>query len=148
MKKKIVSSLFLVATTLSMFAFAAVPMASAVSTAAPLVAGSSGADSIVQTRLLSIVETIKSIVRSAIPVVFALAIIYFFWGLAQYILNSGDTEGREEGKNRMIYGVLAIFVMVSVFGLVQLIGNTIGLDKLGGSGATYDINIPNVQVNW
>ncbi len=61
-----------------------------------------------------------------------LALIFFFWGLAKYILSAGDEEKKTEGRNIMIYGVIALFVMVSVWGLTTLLGNTFGVT---GGGA-------------
>lgn len=59
------------------------------------------------------------------PIVVALALLYFFYGLAMFILKSGDEEKRKESKSIMIYGIIALFVMVSVWGLVSILGNTI-----------------------
>ena len=50
----------------------------------------------------------------------ALALLFFFWGLAQFILKSGDAASHEEGKNKMVWGVIALFVMVSIWGIVGL----------------------------
>ena len=44
----------------------------------------------------NIITPIGNIINMLIPIVFALAMLYFFWGLAQYILNSGDSGKQEE----------------------------------------------------
>ena len=72
------------------------------------------------------------ILGQATPLVVALAVLFFFWGLAMYILNAGDEEKRDKGRSIMIWGVIALFVMVSVWGLVRIIGNTFGVTE-GGS---------------
>ena len=54
-----------------------------------------------------------------IPLAFSLALLFFFWGLAKYIWSVG-TE-KEEGKKIMVWGVIALFVMSSVWGLVFFI---------------------------
>jgi len=64
------------------------------------------------------------------PIIFALAIIYFFWGLAKFILAAGDEEARAQGKSIMIWGVVAIFVMISVYGLVTLLGSIVGVSNV------------------
>ncbi|MBI2617937.1 hypothetical protein HYW58_00570 [Candidatus Kaiserbacteria bacterium] len=74
--------------------------------------------------LKSVLDTFSTLINAAIPVVIALAVLYFFWGLAQYILNSADEEKKQEGRTIMIYGVIALFVMVSVFGLIRLLQET------------------------
>ena len=70
----------------------------------------------------TVLGVFSDIINLAIPVVLALAVLYFFWGLAQYILSAD--EKKEEGRNIMIYGVIALFVMVSVWGLIALLQDT------------------------
>ena len=73
---------------------------------------------------------IVEIVNNTIILIIALAVAYFLWGVAKYILHSDDAKAREEGKNMMIYGVIALFVMVSMWGLVNLLDTTFfGLDS-------------------
>jgi len=67
------------------------------------------------------VTQIGVIVGILTPIAFALGLLYFFWGLAQFILASGDPEKASEGKNKMIWGVVALFVMSTVFGLIAFI---------------------------
>lgn len=64
-----------------------------------------------------------------LPIVIALALLYFFWGLAKFILSSGgDEEERTKGKNIMLWGIIAFFVMVSVWGIVNFFGDAFDLD--------------------
>ena len=58
-----------------------------------------------------------------------LALVYFIYGLATFILNSGNEEKVAEGKKTMIWGVLALFIMISVWGLATLVSNTFQLDN-------------------
>jgi len=69
-----------------------------------------------------------------IPIIFGIALIYFFWGLATFINNSGDEKGREEGKSKMIWGILALFVMVAIWGILRFISTTLDIDE----GGTFD----------
>ena len=79
----------------------------------------------------SVLVVFKNIIDIATVVVVALALLWFLWGLAQYILN-GPGEKQEDGRNRMIWGIVALFVMVSVWGLVRVLSNTLGTGT-GGS---------------
>ena len=74
--------------------------------------------------LQGLLNAFSELLNLAIPVVIALAVLYFFWGLAQYILNSGDETKKSEGRSIMIYGIIALFVMVSVWGLIRLLQET------------------------
>lgn len=80
----------------------------------------------------NIVTPIGRIINLLIPIVFALALLYFFWGLAQYILASGDPASQESGRSKMIWGIVALFVMASVWGLVKFLGDSIGITQTGG----------------
>ncbi len=79
------------------------------------------------TGLDSMVAFITRTVRSLIPIFFALAIIYFFWGLIEFIRSAGDPKKAAEGKSIMIYGVIAIAVMISIYGLVSWLQNLLGV---------------------
>ena len=59
-----------------------------------------------------------------IPVIFGLALVYFLWGLAQFILNAGNETARENARNIMIWGIIALFVMVSIWGILRVLSNT------------------------
>lgn len=78
---------------------------------------------------------IRNIVDILIPLVAALALLYFFWGLARFILASGDDEKRASGKHIMIWGIVALFIIVSVWGLVRFIGDAIGIRPDGSNQA-------------
>jgi hypothetical protein len=51
----------------------------------------------------------------------ALAIAYFIYGLAKFIRNSADTDGHEEGKTAMIWGLVSLFVLTSIWGITSFI---------------------------
>ncbi len=44
------------------------------------------------------------------------------------LINAGDETARTEARNIMIWGIIALFVMVSVWGLVNVLDDTFGLD--------------------
>jgi hypothetical protein len=65
----------------------------------------------------------------AVPVVFALAFIVFIWGVFRYFIGGKDDAARKEGKNLMLYGLLGFFIMISVWGLVNILVGSVGLDS-------------------
>ena len=69
-----------------------------------------------------------------------MALLAFFWGLAKYIFHSNDEEKKAEGKNIMIWGIVALFVMASVWGIVKFIGDAV----LGGTSYSAPA-VPNVN---
>ena len=67
---------------------------------------------------------IIGLIRQASLVIAALALLFFFWGLAKFIMNASDETKRAEGRSVMVWGVIALFVMVTVWGLVGILQNT------------------------
>jgi len=62
--------------------------------------------------------------KSVVPFLFALATVGFIWGVMQYYLNPDNEEKRKKGKNFIIGGLIALFVMVSIWGLVGILTGT------------------------
>jgi|SRR5579872_7114865 len=79
--------------------------------------------------IVTIVQQLKVILGLLIPMAFGLAVLYFFYGVAKYILAAGDAEKAKEGKSIMIYGVIAIAVMASIWGLVIWLQQTFGINN-------------------
>jgi predicted membrane protein len=77
----------------------------------------------------SILNMIGNLIRSAIPIVMALALLYFFWGLARYILAADSDDAKAQGRNIMIWGIVALFVMASVWGLVNVLQSSFGINN-------------------
>ncbi len=78
------------------------------------------------------------IIDPAILIIFALGFLLFIWGLVQFLTNvEGD---RTEGKNHMIYGIVGMFIMVSVFGIITLLDNTFSLGTFQGGPDINRIN--------
>lgn len=75
----------------------------------------------------NLLRDFKSLLDLIIPIVFGLAIVFFFWGLAQFIRSVSD-KTIAEGKNKMIWGIIALFVMVSITGIIKYIGDSVGID--------------------
>ena len=66
----------------------------------------------------------------AVPVLFAIAFIVFIFGVFQYfILSGGSEEKQENAKNLMIYGIVGFFIMVSIWGLVNILVGTFSLNS-------------------
>jgi hypothetical protein len=73
--------------------------------------------------LLNTLGFFNTLLNAAIGLMITLAIIAFFWGLIKYLFTEG-TEGKAVGLKIMLMGVITIFVMVSIWGLVRLLQST------------------------
>ncbi|MEK7162538.1 MAG: hypothetical protein AAB730_01610 [Patescibacteria group bacterium] len=67
-----------------------------------------------------IIARITALLDSVLPLLFILATIVFLWGVILYITAGGDEEKRKEGRNYIIYGLIGLFVMVAVWGIVNI----------------------------
>ncbi len=68
----------------------------------------------------------KVILNPLIGFIFALALAYFLYGVVTFLMKKDSDTGRAEGKRHMIWGVVGMFIMVGVFGIINLIINTVG----------------------
>ncbi len=65
------------------------------------------------------------IISPIIAIAFSLAFLVFVYGVFGMISSQGDTEKRENGKKSIMWGVIGMVIMLSVFGIMNLIVNTI-----------------------
>lgn len=68
----------------------------------------------------------KVIINPLIVLLFALAVVFFIYGLASYLLSPDNEEKRKTSKDHMLWGIIGMFIMVAVFGIMSLILNTWG----------------------
>ncbi len=63
-----------------------------------------------------------------VPVIFALAFLVFIWGIVKYFfIHGGDEKKRDEGRQFILWGILGIVVLLSVWGFVNLLLSTLGI---------------------
>ena len=74
-------------------------------------------------RVLGVVSSFSPLLQATITVLFILVFLYFFWGLADYIRK--DNATLENAKKRMIWGIVGIFVLVSMWGLIFFLQKSI-----------------------
>lgn len=71
---------------------------------------------------------ISEILNAAIPVLVALGVVYFVFGVITYIVG-GDEEAKKKGRTRIIYGIIGLAIIIGVWGLVRILTNTFGLSN-------------------
>ena len=60
-----------------------------------------------------------------IMVFFFIAFIYFAFGIIKMLANPGDEQKRSEGKSHILWGIIGMTIMLTVYGIIALIGGTI-----------------------
>lgn len=74
----------------------------------------------------SILATIAQFIQYAMPVLIALAVIYFIWGVIQYTVST-DEEAKKGARGKIIQGLIGLFVIVAFWGIISLITTTFGV---------------------
>lgn len=69
-----------------------------------------------------------SVLKPVTVLIVSLGLLYFLLGVLKYIQSVDNEEKRKEGATMMTYGLVALFVMVSVWGLVHVLEGTFKLD--------------------
>ncbi|MBI2673723.1 MAG: hypothetical protein HYX23_00360 [Candidatus Zambryskibacteria bacterium] len=77
----------------------------------------------------TLVQSIGRLVNLALPIVVGIALLAFFWGLVKFIFAQGDETAKADAKKIMLWGLIALFVMISVWGLVRFIGTALGVNQ-------------------
>ncbi|MCB9806206.1 hypothetical protein H6775_03565 [Candidatus Nomurabacteria bacterium] len=68
-------------------------------------------------------DQISAILRKAIEIIMGLAVVVFLWGVVMYIISKSPEE-QAKAKGYMIWGIIGLFVMVSIWALVGLLTGT------------------------
>jgi hypothetical protein len=53
--------------------------------------------------------------------------VYFLWGGFLFIRGADSEEDRNVGRRHMIYGIIGMFIMLSVFGIINILLGTFGI---------------------
>jgi len=72
------------------------------------------------------------ILNPLIGLAFAVAMIVFMFGIFQFIGSDMSDKSREDGKKKILYGLLGMFIMVSAFGLIRIVLGTFGISTQTG----------------
>ncbi len=70
-------------------------------------------------------KIIDVIVVPLVQGLFLLTTLIFIWGVFGLIRNGDDPTARKDGQRHMLWGVVGMFIMVSAYGIVRLISNTV-----------------------
>jgi hypothetical protein len=68
---------------------------------------------------------VNAIVNPLIRFMFVIALMYFLYGVVQFIRNSDSDDGRTVGKRHMLYGVIGMSIMISVYAIMSIAFGTL-----------------------
>lgn len=84
--------------------------------------------------LENLLQKVQRLISMIVPILIALALLAFLWGVLGYLFKKN--EGKNDAKAFMIWGIIALFVMTSVWGLVSIIKSSLvpnGSNSLDGN---------------
>ncbi len=76
-------------------------------------------------KFVTFISVFQELLNDLVPITMGIAVITFLYGVVKFIKSAEQPEEREEGKKIIAYGLLAIFVMVSMWGFVNIIVGTV-----------------------
>jgi hypothetical protein len=87
-----------------------------------------------ENNIQKIFEYIIKLINTSATILIGVALVGFLSGILIYFKNGNDPAKRKESKKYMTYGLFSMFVIVSFWGLIILVGNVFGLNLRPNSG--------------
>ncbi len=84
------------------------------------------ATNVVATDFVSLLQKVTYYLNLLIPFIIGLAVLVIMYGVLGYVMNAGNEEKRGEARSFIIWGIVGVFIMVSVWGLVGILKNSFG----------------------
>lgn len=81
----------------------------------------------------------EMIINPLIIFLFALATIYFLYGVFEFISNQEDEEAKTKGKSHMIWGIIGITIMMGVFTIMNIVLNTLNIEGIDPEQGTVQL---------
>lgn len=75
-----------------------------------------------------LIAFLKDTLSTATVLILAAAVVYFLWNVFGYVMSAGDPDERAKKQSGIIWGVVGIAVMVSIWGLVNFLTSSAKLD--------------------
>lgn len=66
----------------------------------------------------------KYLLNPIIVLMFTIALVTFIWGMFSFFGRKDNTDEIEKGKRHMLWGIIGMAIMVSVFGIMNFISST------------------------
>lgn len=79
------------------------------------------------TTVPALLTRLEEILNVIIPFIIGLAVFTIIWGIFIYITKAGEEEKRSEAKLYIVWGIIAVFSMLSIWGFVNILVNSFGI---------------------
>jgi hypothetical protein len=71
-----------------------------------------------------------NILNPLIALLFSLALLYFLFGVYEFIRGASDPEARKTGGNHILWGFIGLLIMFGVYGILKIVTNTLGVPAI------------------
>ncbi|MEX2029125.1 MAG: hypothetical protein WD963_01440 [Candidatus Paceibacterota bacterium] len=82
----------------------------------------------------------REIINPLILLLFALAVVFFLYGMVEFLFNQTNEEKKTTGKSHMIWGIVGITIMMGVWAILGILLNTFGITYI--KPETGEVNLP------
>lgn len=83
-----------------------------------------------------------------VPILVGIAFLVFFWGLAKFILKTDNTTEVAKGKQFMIWGAFALFILTSFWGIMQFLSNQFDFGPIKHQSPLLPTSNSSVNINY
>lgn len=78
------------------------------------------------TQLFALLNIVQRVLSFLMPILIILGTLYVGWGVISFVTKS-DEEERAKAKGIILYGIIGLFVLISMWGLVGFLQTTLGV---------------------
>ena len=75
----------------------------------------------------SVLTNFLTFLNAVNPILIACAFLVFGWGVVKFVTAGGDPQKRAVAKSMLMWGVIGIFILASLYGIVTLLKTYIGI---------------------
>ncbi len=82
----------------------------------------------------------RLIINPLITMLFALAVVFFLYGVLEFLFNQDSEEKRTTGRKHMLWGIVGITIMFGVWAILNIVLNTFGIRGINPEQGTVILN--------
>ncbi len=86
-----------------------------------------------------LINVSREIINPLITLIFALAIVYFLYGVVEFLMNQDNDEKKTTGKSHMLWGVIGLTIMIGVITIMNMILDTLEIKGIDVQNGTVDL---------
>lgn len=77
-----------------------------------------------------LITAIGSLIGLLIPFVVGIIVLVIFWGIAKFVYYADNEDERKKGKKIMLWGIIVLFIITSLWGIVSLFQEDLGFNTV------------------